>query len=98
MSDQNAVKVERFECPYGHQSTCGDDEQQSQNAKECIGLYNVTLLCSDGAKRVYIDQDILLQVIKSLSQNGKETVRTRKGSYEVEGLVIGEIKGKILVF
>lgn len=61
-------------------------------------MYNVTLLCSDGARHVHIDQDMLLQLIKNLSQNGKETVHTRKGSYEVEGLVIGEIKGKILVF
>lgn len=60
-------------------------------------MCNVTLICSDGARRVHIDQDMLLQLVKNLLQNGKEIVHTRKGSYEVEGLVIGEIKEKILV-
>ena len=60
-------------------------------------MYKVTLLCSDSARHVHIDQDMLFQLVKNLLQNGKEIVHTIKGSYEVEGLVIGEIKEKILV-
>lgn len=62
-----------------------------------VQLYSVTLLCSDGIRHVHISQDMLLQLVKSLLQNGKEIVYTGRGSYEVEGLIIGEIKDKILV-
>jgi hypothetical protein len=59
--------------------------------------YIVTLLCSDGARTVEIPKGLLLKLVDGISKNGKETVHTTKGSYEVTGVVIGDVKGKVLI-
>ncbi|BBW99034.1 hypothetical protein P9848_11155 [Geobacillus stearothermophilus] len=59
--------------------------------------YNVTLICSDGARTAEISKKLLLELVDKISKNGKETVHTIKGSYEVTGIVIGDVKGKVLV-
>ncbi len=58
--------------------------------------YSITLLTSEGVTRAEIPQKLLLELINKINENGKEMVHTTK-SFEVTGIVIGDVKGKVLI-
>ncbi|HFK2719253.1 TPA: hypothetical protein ACG1DY_005112 [Escherichia coli] len=61
-------------------------------------MFNVTLLFTDGgAKRIQIDKEMLIELVENINVKGSEFVLTNKGHYEVNGVVIGEVKGKMLI-
>jgi hypothetical protein len=57
----------------------------------------VTLLTSNGATNTEIPKSLLGELINSLTEKGEEQVHTTNGSYTVTGVVIGDVKDKVLI-
>lgn len=60
-------------------------------------MNSVILLTDKGAVRTMIPVSLQKQLITNIQKNGRESVHTNEGSYEVTGLIIGEIKEKVII-
>lgn len=58
--------------------------------------YKVVLICTDCTKTFNIEKDMLFGLMESIHKNGKEVIRTEKNTYEVTGVLFGEVSGQII--
>ncbi|MFY0744796.1 hypothetical protein AB1K09_20215 [Solibacillus silvestris] len=58
--------------------------------------YKVILICTNCTKTFQIEQNMLFELMDSLHKNGKEIIRTERNTYEVTGILFGEMSDQII--
>jgi hypothetical protein len=43
-----------------------------------------------------MEKDMLFEIMENIAKNGKEIIHTERNSYEVTGILFGEMSGQII--
>lgn len=58
--------------------------------------YKVILICENCTKTFSIEKEMLFSLMDSINKNGKETIQTERNTYEVRGVLFGDMSGQII--
>lgn len=58
--------------------------------------YKVILICTNCTKTFSIEKKMLFDLMGSIDKNGKEIIHTETNTYEVTGILFGEMSGQII--
>lgn len=59
-------------------------------------IYKVILICTDCTKTFSIEKNMLFELMENINKNGKETIVTERNTYEVTGILFGNVSGQII--